>query len=403
MCTQTAWIQEFRNSRIQGCILQAMKIKKSLSSLLIYAVVFPQALGLAADIPAEWQGLWALIQETDSGPVSLFLWLPGEKGRAELMTDSWHPLKLARWSVQGEDLRLNMLAKGTNTGFSGVRKGKRFDGKWTLVHPQYRVEGALTGRLITASQDWTPLGFSDPGNLSTNVIDMAAGARKAKQDGNLPEFSARYFSLYNKLIPPSSLERTIETSSYQASSAAIERGVKEIIEMLSQTFPGYSLPLDIVLLPTGEAVASRTIQSKLFVAINPDKFELPADPLQSKIRLAQTLLTEAVNHLTPPVRAASVDFMKSALPLAWMKTLKISNDNATLLQVSPAEYAAVRENLASLKKDAKKRKPMSLLEHRIVAMAFADFLGESAPPTRTSTFDAPSITARFDEFIASPE
>jgi len=380
-----------------------MKIKKSISRILIYAAVFPRILGLAADIPAEWQGLWALTQETDSGPVSLFLWLPGGKGQTELMDDTWFPLTLARWSVQGEDLTFNMQTMGTNTGFSGVRKGRLLEGNWTLVHPQYRLAGALKGRLFVAPQNWTPLGFSDPADPATNIIDMAVGARKSKQDGTLDDFRMRHFPLFNRLIPESSLERTIETSSYQASSAAIESGVKEIAQLLSQTFPGYSLPLDVVLAPMGEAVESRVIQGELFVTINPGSFELPADPPQSKIRLAQPLFAAAVNHLTPEVRSPSFAFMKSALPLAWMKALNLSDDNATLLQVSPAEYAAVRERLASLKKDAANRRAMSPLEHQVVAMALADFLAGSTPPTRGGTFEPASIKRRFTEFIRSPE
>lgn len=380
-----------------------MGMKRYLPPSLVFLAVFLPS--LASNIPEDWQGLWEVTQVTETGHVTIYLWLPVKnEGRVVLYGTNWEPQALSSWSVRGSELTFNWQNQSVNIFFKGTRNpnSRAVAGNWQLIHPQYVLKRNFTARKILSLEDWTPLSFSPSTDERTPIIDGVAQGIEQLEKGAFDDFEARFFALVSGHGSLSNLKQTLQNGVFQKQNAELKGILEEILKRLDETYSGYTLPAQIVLLPVGDLATRYELLKRKFVLFNAAKLDPNLGVDRRKTEIARSLFELGVDYELPLMDSAVLQLWTRAVPLGLIKSIGLSDDPASILQLTSQECGRLQQRLPALKAKLKAKQKLSEAEEDVVALAFAEHAGSQMAPTRLGLLGPDRMKKLYEEFLKAP-
>ncbi len=358
-----------------------------------------------SDGPA-WSGLWKMVQETESGPVTLYLQLKSPEVKPTLYSHDWGELALSDWKLEGDKISVNWQAKGGNLVFRGTREGDRFTGGWEFLHPQYDLKGNFAAVRLFSDPAWTPLAGLDALNPGSNgFVDLNEILVKAVQGGDFvgfwkTEFQPKYYALIGDTPPPAEVERLVASPGFSQRAASFHEDVLEHLKRAKEKTARVGFAFPIVSFCFGDESRLVNVGSQAFLVANSEKLGGGlSDRPQVLTRSAEVLIGTTMRSLLPAGRGLHLEMFRAGVPLYLASQLDYSKNLGDILQVSASQAQSLESELGDLKKRVLSRESLKAEEKRFLAYDFTKTLGADQPVEKLVRMNPVAIGEAFKKYI----
>lgn len=374
------------------------------SCLLLVAGQF----GLASADGSGWSGLWKLVQQTESGPVTLYCLLKSKEDHPTLYSSEWLELPLSDSKLQGNSIMVNWQAKGGNLIFRGVRGGASMTGDWEFLHPQYRLEGKFSASRIAVSPDWSPLaGIEELNPNESGFVDLNELLIKAAGEGDFAtfwrtKFLPKYYPFLSEAPSPAEIERIVTSAAFRSKAKAFHENVLEHLKRAKEKTSGVAFPMPIVGLCFGREARLAFVGSRVFVVANAKEFA-GADTAGDMTRSAELLISVELANSISAAPGLPLDFFRRGVPLLMAAKLAYSDKIEDILQVSAERGEQLKNELPELKKKVLSKKALTEEERRFLAFDFVSGLAADHSITTLLRLKPLDVGKAFRAYILGPE
>ncbi len=358
-----------------------------------------------SDGPA-WSGLWKMVQETESGPVTLYLQLKSPDVKPTLYSHDWGELALSEWKLEGDNLLVNWQAKGGNLVFRGTREGDRWAGGWEFLHPQYDLKGKFAAVRLFTDPNWAPLAGLDALNVGANgFVDLNQILVQAVRDGDFAafwknEFQPKYYALIGDTPPSAEVERLVAAPGFAQRAAAFHKDILQHLDRAKEKTSRVGFTFPIVSFCLGDESRLVNIGSQVFLVANSEKLGGGlSDQPQVLTRSAEALIGTAMRSLLPAGRGLHLEMFRAGVPLYLASRLEYSKNLEDILQVSAARADSLQSELGDLKKKVLSRASLKADERLFLAYDFTKTLGADQPVEKLVRMNPVAIGEAFKKYI----
>ena len=309
-------------------------------------VVFLCCVGPAlAGATNPWNGLWSLVQETETGSVVLHLSVKDAETTPVLYGSGWKPQTLVSWEFEETKMTLNWLLKGFNTLFEGELSGDAVRGTWSARHPMYSLDGRFHGMRVFSHPDWMPLKAMDQLESGSGLLDLGEYIRN--NSGESEEeflrfwrglFVPQFYVFLGASPSPEEVFGIVQGGEYLKARDRLVAAFQDVGSRAVSHLTELSFNLQPVLVPYGKDEPVRqAVNGRMYVLVNPVGISSESEDLRYQIEVAQKFLTTFMAASHAPRSSGAMRVYTEGLPYYLTAQLGYSEDPSDFLLLPEAE------------------------------------------------------------------